>query len=74
MEIASEAKQDLKEFDKETREILLNEIEKKLENNRDQENISTSVNQSSESNSTDSKSKRKDSTIEFISITKNPRL
>lgn len=39
-EITIEAKQDLKEFEPETREGLLDEIEERLEKDRDQDNIS----------------------------------
>lgn len=40
VEITSEAKQDLKEFEIETREGLLDEIEEKLGEDRDNDNIS----------------------------------
>jgi mRNA-degrading endonuclease RelE of RelBE toxin-antitoxin system len=40
VEITSEAKKDLKEFELEVREGLLDEIEKRLEKDRDRENIS----------------------------------
>jgi len=40
VEITSETKKDLKEFDLETRERLLDEIEERLDKDRDQDNIS----------------------------------
>ncbi|MFB6244938.1 MAG: type II toxin-antitoxin system RelE/ParE family toxin [Candidatus Nanohaloarchaea archaeon] len=40
VEITSEAKKDLKEFELEAREGLLDKIEERLENDRDQDNIS----------------------------------
>jgi len=40
VEIVSEAKQDLKGFELETREGLIDEIEERLENDRDKEDIS----------------------------------
>lgn len=40
VEITSEAKQDLKNFEIETREGLLDEIEERLGNDRDNDNIS----------------------------------
>ncbi|MFB6199740.1 MAG: type II toxin-antitoxin system RelE/ParE family toxin [Candidatus Nanohaloarchaea archaeon] len=40
VEISGEAMEDLKGFDLEVREKLLDEIEERLENDRDQENIS----------------------------------
>jgi len=40
VKITSEAKQDLKQFELEFREDLLDEIEERLDNERDQDNIS----------------------------------